>query len=614
MDRRLRLVALLGVLTLVVAACSYFPAAVLSEQNTPATSPWWCTATSWSEPSNSDGAYTGLTKGDLTDADCAAVSALFDVALIKSALFPTVAEAEASGFFPFAPALPGIGTHHVAAGSFALADLNAPEFDPLDPLFPGSRVDDVFDATEPEILHYSSADAAGVLVGMGWMVRTTDGNPPEGFAGGNDWWHRHPRVCVSSTTGAAIGEDLTDLDCANLGGINLHLDNYWMLDAWNVSGMRHQPDVFAEEHPCLAGAEPIFDPSDVCFVQANDEVLRVMVTNDDGIKAEGIDVVVEALRTVPDIEVIVFAPLTNQSGTGDSTTPGGAPAPVADTTLSGYPAFSVDGTPGDAVLAGLDYLSGSAVPDLVVSGLNEGQNIGPLSTISGTVGAAKTAARNGVPSLATSQGLILGSPELTDFGTGVELVLDWVAENRDSVLAGGFGGPPPVVESLNIPTCVAGSVRGQLDLAVAPDFAAGNPFVVDCTSSATGFTDDVPAFINGFATLTPITVNDAPVAVDDVDATDADTPLAVPPAGVLTNDTDDFGDVISVTSFDAASVEGATVSVSADGSFTYDPTTSVSIDALAAGVTLDDTFTYTISDLSGATATATVIVTVTGVA
>lgn len=264
------------------------------------------------------------------------------------------------------------------------------------------------------------------------------------------------------------------------------------------------------------------------------------------------------------------------------------------------------------MLAGLDHLSGAAAPDLVLSGLNEGQNIGPLTNISGTVGAAKTAARQGVPALATSQGAILGSPELTDFPTGVEYVLDWLEENRDDILAGGFAGPPPVVESLNIPTCVEGSVRGLLELAVATDFSSGNPFDVDCTKKKK-FTEDAPAFIKGFATLTPITVNDAPVAVDDVGATDADTVLSVPAAGVLTNDTDDFGDVITVTGFDATSTEGATVSVAANGAFSYDPTPSSSLGALALGATLADRFTYTLTDLSGATAIGTVTILVTGV-
>ncbi|MCH8990578.1 MAG: tandem-95 repeat protein, partial [Acidobacteria bacterium] len=115
--------------------------------------------------------------------------------------------------------------------------------------------------------------------------------------------------------------------------------------------------------------------------------------------------------------------------------------------------------------------------------------------------------------------------------------------------------------------------------------------------------------------ITVNAVNDAPVANDDVGATNEDTQLSVNAAdGVLANDTDvDTGDTRTVTAFDAVSASGATVSVAADGSYTYDPTPSAALQALSGGETLDDTFTYTIEDGDGASDTATVTVTVTGV-
>ena len=75
-------------------------------------------------------------------------------------------------------------------------------------------------------------------------------------------------------------------------------------------------------------------------------------------------------------------------------------------------------------------------------------------------------------------------------------------------------------------------------------------------------------------------------------------------AGVLCNDSDPNGDPISVTSFDATSALGATVTMAADGSFSYDPSTSATLQALGAGSSLSDTFTYTPTDgLSPGTAT-----------
>lgn len=89
--------------------------------------------------------------------------------------------------------------------------------------------------------------------------------------------------------------------------------------------------------------------------------------------------------------------------------------------------------------------------------------------------------------------------------------------------------------------------------------------------------------------------------------------LDVMARGVLGNDTDPDGDPLTVTGFDATSANGAAVTVNPDGSFTYDPTGVPAIEALGAGETLADTFTYTIADGNGETDTATATVFVAGV-
>ena len=105
----------------------------------------------------------------------------------------------------------------------------------------------------------------------------------------------------------------------------------------------------------------------------------------------GIDAVVQALRKLPDTKVTVVAPATNQSSTGGKTTPG--PLTVTDaTTASGYPAKAVAGYPADTIRWAIDDHGIDFTPDLVVSGINFGQNIGPITDISGTVGAARAAA------------------------------------------------------------------------------------------------------------------------------------------------------------------------------------------------------------------------------
>ncbi|MFZ4518914.1 MAG: 5'/3'-nucleotidase SurE [Microthrixaceae bacterium] len=227
--------------------------------------------------------------------------------------------------------------------------------------------------------------------------------------------------------------------------------------------------------------------------------LRVLVTNDDGVGAPGIDALVTALRAVPDTEVVVVAPLRNQSGTGGRTTPGGAPASPA-TTASGVSATAVDGFPADAVTWAL----GGGVPqrpDVVLSGVNAGQNLGQLTAISGTVGAAKAAGAAGIPALAVSQGL--GEPP--DFASGAKLAVNWLQENRAQLLKGAAP-TPAAVESLNVPTCSAGTVRGVVDvpLDLTSQVTLSGP--VDCAVTTPNPGNDVGAFAAGFAPLSPVTV------------------------------------------------------------------------------------------------------------
>jgi 5'-nucleotidase len=138
-------------------------------------------------------------------------------------------------------------------------------------------------------------------------------------------------------------------------------------------------------------------------------------------------------------------------------------------------------------------------PDLVVSGINEGQNIGPLVDVSGTVGAARTAARSGIPALASSQGF--GSPP--DYESGATAVLAWVEDFR----LGRAGPPYQEVANLNIPTCTAGAIRGTAELPVATALNGRPINPSNCSSTVTVFADDVDGFINGYITLSDADLN-----------------------------------------------------------------------------------------------------------
>jgi 5'-nucleotidase len=250
-----------------------------------------------------------------------------------------------------------------------------------------------------------------------------------------------------------------------------------------------------------------------------DEPLRILVTNDDGVEAEGIDALVVALTELPDVEVTVVAPLENQSGSADTTTEGEVAAQPA-TTASGFEAVGVDGFPADSVIHALDVLE--LDPHVVVSGVNEGTNIGPIEQISGTVGAAKTAARAGYPALALSQGY--GSP--IDYSVTVEVGVEWIEEHRDELVA---GTAPVQVVSVNGPTCPTGEYRGAVETELATEFAGRDPLVIDCSGDGPppegDDVDDVAVYIEGWASVT--VVDHEPTT----DTTDAGTTEADDAAG-----------------------------------------------------------------------------------
>lgn len=234
------------------------------------------------------------------------------------------------------------------------------------------------------------------------------------------------------------------------------------------------------------------------------ERLRILVTNDDGVAAEGIDAVVEALVANSDNDVVVCAPNGNRSGSGDMTGPSercGDLSVASATTHSGYPATAIDGCPADAVNYALANLyPAGAGPHVVISGINEGQNVSAvIAGLSGTVGAAKTAARQGVPAVASSQGIPSAGGEF-DYPAGAEAVLSWLGPRR-AALAGGSS--PAEADSINIPSCSAGSIRGTVMVALAPT-VDGAIEPQDCTSTLEDPTTDVQALNNGFISQTDI--------------------------------------------------------------------------------------------------------------
>jgi len=231
---------------------------------------------------------------------------------------------------------------------------------------------------------------------------------------------------------------------------------------------------------------------------------HVLVTNDDGYGAAGIDAVVEALWALPGLAISVVAPASNRSGTGGSTSEGIITATDAHT-LSGRPAKAVDGYPADCLTWAVDQQGLDVRPDLVIAGINIGENAGPVVEVSGTVGAARAAAARGIPALAASAVVNAN----TDFRQGASYVLGWLDEHLPAVVEGRAAG---LLENLNIPSCLTGQIRGVVH---APLAAINNGVAVDCTSMIEAPANDVEALNAGFAVFSvlppkPVTSSETP--------------------------------------------------------------------------------------------------------
>jgi len=126
---------------------------------------------------------------------------------------------------------------------------------------------------------------------------------------------------------------------------------------------------------------------------------RILITNDDGVASSGLRAAYEAVRGLGDICIV--APATQQSAVGRSMTLF-EPLRIARQPLDDAVAYSVNGTPTDSVVMGM-FVVMEKKPDLVISGINIGENLSAEAvTTSGTIGAALEAANQGVPAIAVS--------------------------------------------------------------------------------------------------------------------------------------------------------------------------------------------------------------------
>jgi 5'-nucleotidase len=126
--------------------------------------------------------------------------------------------------------------------------------------------------------------------------------------------------------------------------------------------------------------------------------MRILITNDDGIHAAGLDICEKIARSLSD-DVWVVAPEYDQSGVAHSLSLNN---PLRLRQVAER-RFAVRGTPTDCIIMGARHLLGGKGPDLVLSGVNRGSNVGEDVIYSGTVAGAVEGTMLGIPSLALSQ-------------------------------------------------------------------------------------------------------------------------------------------------------------------------------------------------------------------
>ncbi|ARO53242.1 5'-nucleotidase surE (Nucleoside 5'-monophosphate phosphohydrolase) [Methylorubrum extorquens] len=204
--------------------------------------------------------------------------------------------------------------------------------------------------------------------------------------------------------------------------------------------------------------------------------MRILVTNDDGIHAPGLETLEGIARVLSD-DVWVVAPETDQSGVSHSLS---LNDPLRLRQI-GEKRFAVKGTPSDCIIMGVAHILKDHKPDLVLSGVNRGQNVAEDVTYSGTIAGAMEGTILGIRSIALSQA----------YGAGGRANLKWACAAThgprviEKILE--IGIEPGILVNVNFPDCepedvqgVAVSAQGQRNQALlqidARHDGRGNPY------------------------------------------------------------------------------------------------------------------------------------------
>ena len=248
---------------------------------------------------------------------------------------------------------------------------------------------------------------------------------------------------------------------------------------------------------------------------------RILVSNDDGVRAPGIAAIAQRLQGIGD--VFIVAPAENQSGKGHSITIA-EPIVREDLTLpNGLRAIGLTATPASTVNVAIRNIL-MPKPDLVVSGVNRGYNLGYSAYVSGTAGAARQGAMLGVPAIAASLAED-GAPQ--DFVAAAQEVygVAWRVKQ--------YGLPPNTYLNVNVPAVPAGGYKGYMVTSQAPR-DGGQESYAETKHPGTGRTiywnvykegatavpgTDIWAVENGYVSVTPMNVGETnPQLIDTLKA------------------------------------------------------------------------------------------------
>jgi len=234
---------------------------------------------------------------------------------------------------------------------------------------------------------------------------------------------------------------------------------------------------------------------------------RILLTNDDGIDAPGLKHLEKVARTLSD-DIWVVAPEREQSGAGHSLT---LQTPLRYRMVSER-RIAVEGTPTDCVMLAVNKFLRDHRPDLVLSGINRGGNLGEDVTYSGTVAAAMEGALLGIPSLALSQ--VTTQPHPVKWATAEHFAPQVIR----AVVGAGF--PRSCLVSINFPDVVQGSVAGVEvarqgrrkigDDLVEREDPRGRPYIwigSQREEDPSGEGTDLEAIGRGMVTVTPLGVD-----------------------------------------------------------------------------------------------------------